>query len=137
MTDLTHFVTAQAPIYPAVLAELRAGRKRTHWMWFVFPQLRGLGRSETARYYGIIDLAEAREYLAHPLLGARLRECAGVVLAVEGRSAVEIFGEVDALKFRSSVTLFGRAAPAETLYRQAIEKYYDGIGDPATLELLG
>jgi uncharacterized protein (DUF1810 family) len=131
-----HFVTAQSFVYPAVLAELGAGRKQTHWMWFIFPQLRALGRSERAIRYGIQSLEEARAYLADPVLGARLRACTALVLAVEHRTAHEIFGSPDDLKFRSSMTLFARAAPGEPLFRAALNKYYAGEADPLTLELL-
>ena len=137
MASFDAFLLAQDKIYPAVLAELRAGRKASHWMWFVFPQLAALGRSPTAKFYGIADLAEARAYLGHPVLGRRLVECTGLVNAVEGRSAHQIFGSPDDLKFRSSMTLFGRAEPGEPAFRTALEKYYDGIEDPATLEILG
>lgn len=136
MASFDDFVRAQDPVYPAVLAELRAGRKRTHWMWFIFPQLAALGRSERARFYGIIDLAQARDYLAHPLLGPRLRECTGLVNAVTGRTAHEIFDTPDDLKFRSSMTLFGRAGGGE-LFSQALARYYDGIEDAETVRLLG
>ncbi len=132
-----HFISAQDPIYAQVLAELGAGRKASHWMWFVFPQLTALGRSPTALRYGIADLATARDYLRHPLLGPRLVECTRVVLGVEGRTAHQIFGSPDDLKFRSSMTLFGRADPAEGVFAAALAKYYDGIEDPHTLELLG
>jgi uncharacterized protein (DUF1810 family) len=133
--DLQRFVTAQAPVLDAVLAELRAGRKRSHWMWFVFPQLRGLGTSSMAHRYGIASLEEAQAYLAHPLLGPRLRECCALVLRVEGRSANEIFGSPDDLKFRSCVTLFGLAAPEEPLFAQLLDKHYGGMPDPRTVAL--
>ncbi len=136
MARFHEFVAAQDPLYPQVLAELRAGRKQTHWMWFVFPQLRDLGRSERARFYGIIDLAEAREYLAHPVLGPRLRECTALVNAVSAKSAHDIFGSPDDLKFRSCMTLFSRAGGGEA-FATALAKYYDGIEDPETLRLLG
>src|SRR3954454_3991697 len=110
MPDLDRFVAAQAPVYATVLAELRAGRKQSHWMWFVFPQLAGLGRSATALFYGIASADEARAYLAHPLLGARLRECLAALSAHEGGSAEAIFGVVDAMKLRSSITLFEAVA---------------------------
>jgi len=106
---LERFVAAQAPVFAAALAELRGGRKRSHWMWFVFPQLRGLGRSSMAEFYGIVSLAEARAYVAHPVLGPRLTLCAEAVLAIEGRSLREIFGSPDDVKFCSSMTLFSRA----------------------------
>jgi uncharacterized protein (DUF1810 family) len=134
--DLRRFVEAQAPVYHDVLAELRAGRKQSHWMWFVFPQIAGLGRSGTARFYAISALAEVRAYLDHPVLGVRLRECTELVLAVEGRSAHEIFGSPDDLKFRSSMTLFAEAAPGEALFRYALERYFGGETDQRTLDLL-
>lgn len=136
-TDLERFVDAQASAYDTALSELRAGRKSSHWMWFVFPQLRGLGRSATASYYGIASADEARSYLGHPVLGPRLRQCVEAVLAVEGRSLHAIFGSPDDLKFRSSMTLFATVAPEETLFRRALEKYCGGAGDPATTERLG
>ncbi|MDB5857752.1 MAG: hypothetical protein JWQ76_1441 [Ramlibacter sp.] len=134
--DLQRFVTAQAPVMDAVLAELGAGRKRSHWMWFVFPQLRGLGLSSTAQHYGIASLAEARAYLAHPVLGPRLRACCALVLGVQGRSANEILGSPDDLKLRSCLTLFGLAAPDEPVFGQALQKYYGGVRDPKTVALL-
>lgn len=134
--ELDRFVSAQAPVYDEVLAELRAGRKTSHWMWFVFPQLRALGRSGTARRFGIADLGEAVAYAADPLLGARLVECAELVLAVEGRSAHQIFGSPDDLKLRSSMTLFERAAPAQPVFAQVLDRYYAGERDPLTLQAL-
>ena len=131
-----HFVTAQDPVYTAVLAELAAGQKRTHWMWFIFPQLRALGRSERAIRYGLADLGEAKAYLAHPVLGGRLKECTRLVNGVEGKSAHEIFGSPDDMKFRSSMTTFARAAPEEPVFRAALEKYYRGEEDPLTLARL-
>jgi uncharacterized protein (DUF1810 family) len=131
-----HFLRAQDQIYAAVLAELAAGEKRTHWMWFIFPQLIALGRSERARAFGLAGLEEAESYLAHGVLGARLRECTRLVLSVTGKSAHDIFGSPDDLKFRSSMTLFSRAAPQEPLFRSALERYYDGKEDPLTLALL-
>ncbi|MDO3635953.1 DUF1810 domain-containing protein [Mycolicibacterium arseniciresistens] len=133
--DLQRFVTAQEPVYDTVLAELRAGRKRTHWIWFVFPQLRGLGRSATADRFGIASLAEARAYLEHPVLGPRLRECTRLVQRLEGRSAEDVFGFPDVLKVRSSMTLFARAAADDADFAAVLEKFYDGE-DPATVELL-
>ncbi|HEY0919732.1 DUF1810 domain-containing protein [Devosia sp.] len=132
-----HFVAAQDRVYAAVTAELRAGRKASHWMWFVFPQLRGLGSSPMAQRYGLADLDAARAYLAHPVLGPRLLECTGLVNAVAGRSAHAIFGSPDDRKFRSSMTLFARAAPGEPAFPAALDRYYGGIGDPLTLERLG
>jgi uncharacterized protein (DUF1810 family) len=135
--DLDRFREAQAGVYDDVLRELRAGHKTGHWMWFIFPQLAGLGRSSTSQYYAIASLAEARAYLADPVLGTRLGECAELVLAIEGRTADEIFGGVDALKLRSSMTLFHRAAPDDPDFRQVIDRFFDGIEDGATDELLG
>jgi uncharacterized protein (DUF1810 family) len=135
--DLQRFVDAQAPAMPRVEAELRAGRKASHWMWFVFPQMRGLGRSQMAERYGIASLEEARAYLAHPLLGKRLRDCCELTLAVQGSSAHAIFGSPDDSKFRSSLTLFHRAAPEEPVFADCLRKYYEGVEDPATLALLG
>ncbi|MGN6512644.1 MAG: DUF1810 domain-containing protein [Lysobacteraceae bacterium] len=134
--DLQRFVDAQAPIHATVIDELRAGRKASHWMWFVFPQLRGLGHSATAQHYGLASLDEARAYLAHPLLGPRLRECTGLVLRIEGRSAHAIFGSPDDLKFRSCMTLFGMVAPAENVFTQALDRYFGGEPDPRTIALL-
>ncbi|HEX6867425.1 MAG TPA: DUF1810 domain-containing protein [Candidatus Limnocylindrales bacterium] len=135
--DLERFVAAQRPAYEGVTAELRAGRKTGHWIWFIFPQLAGLRRSETSRYYGIASLDEARAYLAHPVLGARLGECAGLLLATEGRTAPDVLGSLDAMKVRSSMTLFHRAAPDEPLFRAVLDRFYDGEADPATDELIG
>lgn len=138
--DLRRFVDAQDRVYDTVLAELRAGRKRTHWIWFVFPQLTQLGRSATARRYGISGLAEARAYLAHPVLGPRLRECTRLVGAVEGRSVEEVFGYPDYLKVRSCMTLFAHAADDDREFGAVLDAHYrdfpDGREDPATLALL-
>jgi uncharacterized protein (DUF1810 family) len=133
---LDRYRQAQDGLYEAVLGELRAGHKTGHWMWFVFPQLAGLGRSETSRYYSIASLQEARAYVADPILGPRLRECAAALLDVQGRTAEGILGGIDALKLRSSMTLFSRAAPDEPLFRQILERFYDGRADPATERLL-
>lgn len=130
--DLQRFVDAQAPVYEQAVAELRMGRKRTHWMWFVFPQLRGLGFSTTAMRYGIASIDEARAYLAHPVLGPRLVDCTRRVLAVRDRTAHEIFGSPDDTKFRSSMTLFAHADPATPEFRAALDKYYGGEEDPLT-----
>lgn len=130
---LQRFVDAQDPVIDAVRDELRAGRKRTHWMWFVFPQIAGLGHSPMAQHYAIASLAEARAYLAHPVLGARLRECSALVLAVEGREVGAIFGAPDDLKFHSSMTLFGAADPAESVFRDCLHKYFGGRSDRGTL----
>jgi uncharacterized protein (DUF1810 family) len=135
--DLQRFLDAQAGAYEGALAELRSGRKTGHWIWFVFPQIAGLGRSWTSQHYALASLAEARAYLAHPILGARLRSCAAAVLSADARSAATIFGELDALKVRSSMTLFHRAAPTESVFAAVLQRYYDGIPDAATDSLLG
>jgi uncharacterized protein (DUF1810 family) len=134
--DLERFVAAQADRHDAILRELRGGRKTGHWMWFVFPQLAGLGRSDTARFYAIGSLEEARAYLGHPVLGPRLRECAAALLGVRGRTADEILGAVDARKLRSSMTLFHRAGPEEPVFREVLERYFDGSADDLTDGLL-
>ncbi|OBJ02318.1 calpastatin [Mycobacterium alsense] len=134
--DLERFVDAQAPVYRDVVAELSDGRKRSHWMWFVFPQLRGLGGSPTAAHFGISSLDEARAYLRHELLGPRLRECARLVNEVEGRSASAIFGSPDDLKLRSSMTLFARATDDNEEFLALLDKYYGGLQDPLTLDRL-
>ena len=123
--------------YAQVLNELRRGRKLSHWMWFVFPQVAGLGHSPVAQLFAVCGVAEARAYLAHPVLGARLRECCEVVLAIENRSAEEIFGSVDAMKLRSSMTLFNRADPEEPLFTAMLERFFDGRPDTRTYEILG
>ena len=134
--NLHRFLSAQAPTYDTVLAELRAGRKSSHWIWFIFPQIAGLGRSGTAQQFAIGSLDEAKAYLQHPTLGPRLRECTQLVLDVEGRSAEEIFGYPDHLKFRSCMTLFLTAAPDNALFNAALLKYFDGKPDQLTLDLL-
>ena len=134
--NLQRFVDAQKPDYQQVCAELRAGHKRTHWIWFIFPQMKGLGRSETASYYGIASRPEAEAYLAHPVLGPRLRECTRLVNLVEGRSIDQIFGYPDNLKFRSSMTLFAATAADNQIFEDALEKYFAGEPDPRTIELL-
>ena len=134
--DLQRFVAAQDGVYHQVLAELRAGRKTSHWMWFIFPQLRGLGHSAMAVRYGIEDRREAEAYLAHPVLGGRLRECAGLVLAVEDRSVHAIFGSPDDVKLRSSMTLFD-AVEGNGVFRQVLHRYFAGNGDEQTMRLLG
>ncbi|MFI5491830.1 DUF1810 domain-containing protein [Actinoplanes sp. NPDC051859] len=134
MAELERFVAAQAPVYDRALGELRAGEKRSHWMWFVFPQIAGLGFSPTARTYAISDLAEARAYLAHPVLGPRLVECAQVLLDLEGRTAQQIFGYPDELKLCSSMTLFARAADDPTVFQAVLDKYNGGDVDAATVE---
>lgn len=133
--DLQRFVDAQAPVYAQALAEITAGRKQSHWMWFVFPQLTGLGRSATASHYGISSAAEARAYWAHPLLGVRLKQCTERVLAIDGRSANAIFGSPDDLKFRSCMTLFAQATGAPP-FEDALKKYFGGQPDPRTIEML-
>lgn len=132
---LQRFVDAQAETYGQALAELRAGQKRSHWMWFVLPQVAGLGSSAMARAYAVSGVEEARAYLAHPVLGPRLRECVAAVLAVTGRTAHEIFGSPDDLKFRSCLTLFAHASD-EALFREALTRFYGGEEDPATIERL-
>jgi uncharacterized protein (DUF1810 family) len=134
--DLQRFVDAQARVYPQVLRELRAGHKRSHWIWFVFPQLAGLGSSAMARRYAIASLAEARAYLAHPVLRARLIEGVGLVNAATGRSISEILGPPDDMKFRSSLTLFRQAEPGIAIFQEALDKYFAGAGDPLTMTLL-
>jgi uncharacterized protein (DUF1810 family) len=134
--DLQRFVTAQDPVYEAVLGELRDGQKRTHWMWFVFPQLRGLGHSEMANRYGLASLDEARAYWADTTLGPRLRECIELANAVESKSALEVFGRPDHWKFRSCVTAFGRALPDEPLFERALERFFGGEPDQKTIDLL-
>jgi uncharacterized protein (DUF1810 family) len=136
--DLDRFVAAQnaGGTYDLATQELRNGRKVSHWMWFVFPQIAGLGRSETARKYAISSMAEGKAYVAHPLLGSRLIACAGIVAGLQGRTAREIFGDVDAQKLRSSMTLFHAAAPGEPSFGQVIDVYFDGLEDPATTQRL-
>ena len=136
--DLQRFVTAQAPVFASALEELKEGRKRTHWMWFLFPQLRGLGSSSMATFYGIGSLEEARAYLAHPLLGPRLVLCTETVLAVKDKSLREIFGAPDDMKFGSSMTLFARASDDDgVVFRRALDLYCRGRPDDRTLALLG
>jgi len=132
--DLQRFVAAQdaGGTYQRVIAELQHGRKTSHWMWFVFPQIAGLGLSPTARTYAISSLAEARAYLAHPVLGPRLAQCAALVCGVPDRSAEQIFGGIDALKLRSSMTLFLHADPTAQVFRQVLDQYFGGNPDPAT-----
>jgi uncharacterized protein (DUF1810 family) len=134
--DLARFVTAQEPVMLAVRRELQAGRKQSHWMWFVFPQLHALGRSPTALRYGITGLPEARAYLAHPVLGPRLRDCTGLVLAIPDRGAEAVFGAIDAMKLRSSMTLFAAADPAEPAFAEVLRRHYAGAPDPVTTALL-
>ena len=136
--DADRFLRAQddAGTYVQALTELRRGRKVSHWMWFVFPQLAGLGRSSTARHYALASADQARAYLAHPVLGSRLRECATVVAGLEGVTAEEVFGGIDAVKLRSSMTLFARVAPEEPVFADVLTRYFGGASDPATERLL-
>ena len=134
--DLNRFVQAQQDDHEQALAEIRSGRKRSHWMWYIFPQLHGLGFSSTAQYYAIKSIEEARAYLAHPILGPRLLQCAEAVVGVEGRSATEIFGSPDDLKLRSCATLFASVSPAGSVFDRLLEKYYGGERDVKTLQLL-
>jgi uncharacterized protein (DUF1810 family) len=134
--DLQRFVEAQAPVYDGVLAELRAGHKTSHWMWFVFPQLAALGRSSTAKFYGIANLAEARAYAAQPVLGPRLRECCAVLLSLHGPSAHDIFGGIDEVKLKSCLTLFERACPGELVFGACLDRYFAGQRDALTVSLL-
>jgi uncharacterized protein (DUF1810 family) len=134
--NLQRFVDAQNPVFEQVRAELRSGRKQTHWIWFVFPQLKGLGSSWMAEEYGISSREEAQAYLAHPILGSRLRECTQLVNLVNGRSIEQIFGYPDYLKFRSSMTLFASAASNNAVFQRALYKYFEGRPDSRTLDLL-
>jgi len=136
VSDLARFVSAQQDVYEQALAELTAGSKRSHWMWFVFPQIAGLGRTATAQHYAIAGLDEARAYLAHPVLGPRLAECARALLGVQGRTATQILGTPDDLKLRSSMTLFAHAAEDPAVFRAVLDRYYGGEDDPATLQRL-
>jgi uncharacterized protein (DUF1810 family) len=134
--NLSRFTSAQDSIYNNVLTELRRGEKRTHWMWFIFPQIDGLARSGTSKYYAIKSMEEARQYLKHPVLGKRLLECAEAVLAVERRSVSEIFGYPDDLKLKSSMTLFARAAGPQSVFVRILDKYFHGEQDVRTIDLL-
>ncbi|MCM8768383.1 MAG: DUF1810 domain-containing protein [Candidatus Omnitrophica bacterium] len=135
--SLERFVEAQAGTYRQALDEIRSGCKRSHWMWFIFPQMKGLGHSSTANYYAIQSLDEAREYLAHPVLGKRLKECAEALMALENLTVSEIFGYPDDLKLRSSMTLFSLAAGPGSVFEKVLEKYFNGQKDSLTLNLLG
>lgn len=135
--DLDRFVEAQARTYDGALCELRRGQKTGHWIWFIFPQIRGLGRSEMAAAYALGSIDEARAYLAHPVLGPRLRSCVSAVLGVPDRTAEQILGGLDALKLRSSMTLFHRAAPEEPLFAQMLDRFYGGVEDDLTIARLG
>jgi uncharacterized protein (DUF1810 family) len=133
---LDRFIDAQRAVYDDVVRELRTGRKLTHWMWFIFPQIAGLGRSATAQRYAIESIDEARDYLRHPVLGPRLRECTSILLEAEERTAEQVLGVVDAMKLRSSMTLFHRAAPADPLFSAALDQFFGGQPDPETDERL-
>ena len=135
--DLERFVSAQELVYSTVVSELRNGRKANHWMWFIFPQIDGLGSSPTARHYAIRSLDEAGAYLAHPVLGSRLIECTGLVNNVEGKSLRQIFGSPDDMKFHSSVTLFSLIEPRDSAFERALSKYFDGELDERTIAILG
>ena len=139
--NLQRFVDAQQHVIASVLSELRQGRKRSHWMWFIFPQLKGLGYTAQSNFFGISSLQEAAAYLQHPVLGSRLKECTQLVNAIEGHSAEDVFGEIDAMKFRSSMTLFAKATPAKTapenqIFMDALAKYFAGEFDPLTIDYL-
>ena len=134
--NLQRFLDAQNPVYAQVCSELRAGRKKSHWMWFIFPQIRGLGYSPLAQKFAISSLQEARAYLDHQILGARLRECCRLVNLVQSRTIEDIFGYPDDLKFRSSMTLFAQATPDDQIFQDALEKYFNGESDPSTLQRL-
>ena len=134
---LDRFLDAQRGDYAAALAEVRRGRKTSHWMWYIFPQIAGLGQSSTARYYSIRDLEEAREYYAHPVLGQRLREISGALLDLRGSDPVAVFGGIDSMKLKSSMTLFAMAAPDDPIFQQVLDKYYGGEQDALTLRILG
>ena len=136
MADLSRFIKAQEYDYDRALREIRSGRKRSHWMWYIFPQIQGLGFSSTAQYYAIRDLEEAKEYLAHPVLGARLREISSALLELDGLSAHEIFGYPDDLKLRSSMTLFHLADLECDIFEKVIDKYYDGVPDARTVDIV-
>lgn len=135
---LQRFLDAQdqGGVYVRALGELRAGRKTSHWIWFVFPQIAGLGSSPASREYAIASIDEARAYLAHPVLGPRLGDCVAALLAHTDRSAEQVLGEIDAIKLRSSMTLFSRAAPSEPLFEQVLDAFFDGAADPATEQLI-
>lgn len=134
--NLKRFVDAQNPVFDEVCSELRAGQKTGHWMWFIFPQIQGLGRSETARQFAISSLGEARAYLAHPVLGPRLRQCASLVASIENSSAEEVFGGIDSLKLSSSMTLFAQATADNKMFLDVLKKYFGGEFDKLTLQIL-
>lgn len=134
-SDLERFVQAQELMYPMAFDEVRNGRKRGHWLWYIFPQLKGLGMSENSQYYGINGIEEARAYLNHPILGARLREITAAFLALKGESAEGVFGHLDALKVRSCMTLFNEVSD-DDLFQRVLDRYYSGVADDRTLEML-
>lgn len=134
--NLQRFVNAQQPVFAGVIAYLNQGRKHGHWMWFIFPQLKGLGRTAQSNFFGISSVQEAAAYLQHPVLGPRLKQCTQLVNAVDGLSAEDIFGEIDAMKFRSSMTLFANAAPENQIFIDALQKYFAGEFDPLTINYL-
>lgn len=134
--DLERFIEAQEPVYATVLNELESGHKRSHWMWYIFPQIAGLGSSATAQKYAIESLDEAAAYLAHPVLGKRLRECSALVLALHGHDIAAVFGSPDDRKFHSSMTLFSEVAPDEAVFQDCINEFFDGLSDEATLDRL-
>lgn len=133
---LARFLDAQNQVYLNALSEIRKGQKQSHWMWFIFPQLKGLGKSSTADYYGITGLAEASAYLKHPVLGRHLIQISAALLELKGKTALDIFGSPDDIKLRSSMTLFSQAEAADAIFTAVLEKYFDGIPDQRTLELL-
>jgi uncharacterized protein (DUF1810 family) len=135
-TTLNRFLSAQQPIYPQVLKELNNGKKTTHWMWFIFPQIEGLGSSSTAKFYSIKSIEEAKEYLAHPVLGKRLLECSETILQIEGKTADEIFGYPDDMKLRSSMTLFNFITPKQKVFADVLKKYFGGDPDEQTISIL-
>jgi uncharacterized protein (DUF1810 family) len=134
--NLNRFIDAQDESYDAIVTELKNGKKVTHWMWYVFPQIAGLGRSATAKYYAIQTPGEAQAYLDHPILGQRLLECTRILLSLKSKSALDIFGDIDAMKFKSSMTLFMSIAGIDSVYQEAIDKYFEGEQDRATLKIL-
>jgi len=133
---LQRFVDAQEPVIASVLTELKRGRKYGHWIWFIFPQLKGLGRSSMSEFYGISSLDDAKAYLQHPILSPRLLQCTKLVIEIQGSDAEDIFGEIDAMKFRSCMSLFAAADPGERVFSQALEQYFKGEGDPLTMSYL-
>ncbi len=135
--DLNRFVSAQEGVYDRALVEVRSGLKRSHWMWYIFPQIDGLGFSPTTKHYAIKSLEEARQYLGHPVLGSRLKECAEAVMSVQGKSAADIFGYPDDRKLQSSMTLFARVSEPGSVFERVLEKYYQGKRDQRTLQIVG